>query len=303
MSFATSNSILQRIEHPVFNEKSINLYVKRDDLIHSEVSGNKWRKLKYNIEQFKTSKKEHILTFGGAYSNHLLATASACNQLNISAIGIVRGEELNALSNPVLERCNELGMQFQFISRMEYGMRYDKEYLEEISIENPNSYIIPEGGANYLGAIGCQEIMDEVNVPMDHVFVAQGTSTTSCGLLLSNKTKSLHVVPALKGYQSLEEMKQLLGKTGIESELIIDLLKKVTVHDEVHFGGYAKVTDELTNFIKMVQKEMNLPLDKVYTGKAFYALMNSVESGVLDNQTVLFIHTGGLYSSTHATDV
>lgn len=297
MSFLTSKSVLQQIEHPMFSKRSIKLYVKRDDLIHEEVSGNKWRKLKYNFEQFKVSKKAQILTFGGAFSNHLLATASACNMLKTPCAGIVRGEELNEKSNSVLSRCSELGMKLQFITRMEYGMRYDKEYLEEISLENPNSFIIPEGGANYLGIIGCQEIMNEVAIDVDEVFIAQGTSTSSCGLLLSNKTKSLHVVPALKGYESILEMKTLLEKTGVEKELISDLLKKVTVHSDSHFGGYAKVTDELTQFIEMVNTEMNLPLDKIYTSKAFFALISAVERGELDHKTVLFIHTGGLYNS------
>lgn len=296
MSFLTSNSILQKLDHPTFTDRSINLYVKRDDLIHAEVSGNKWRKLKYNFEQFRISKKDQIITFGGAYSNHLLATASACNEYEINSIGIVRGEELTPEANKVLQRCSDLGMELQFISRMEYGMRNDKEYLEEISIDNPNSYIIPEGGANYLGVIGCQEIMDEVSVLVDHVFVAQGTSTTSCGLLLSNKTKSLHVVPALKGYDSYSEMANILNKSGIEKELVIELLSKLTMHCEAHFGGYGKVSEELLEFIAKVDKEMNLPLDKIYTGKAFFALMNEVENGNFDNQNILFIHTGGLYS-------
>ena len=295
MSFITSNSILQQIHHALLDEHGVELFIKRDDLIHTEVSGNKWRKLKYNFEQFRRSKKEYILTFGGAFSNHLLATASACYQNGIASIGIVRGEELNVDANHILKRCADLGMRLEFISRMEYGMRGDKEYLEELSLEFPNSFIIPEGGANYLGMIGCQEIMSEIEGDFDEVFVAQGTSTTSCGLLLSNKTKSLHVVPALKGYQSISEMTQLLSRTGVERELIDDLLLKVTVHDNAHFGGYAKADEQLLRFIKKINDEMNLPLDKVYTGKAFFALMNELESGRLDGKKIVFVHTGGLY--------
>lgn len=297
MSFITTKSILQHIEHPILSKHAVKLYVKRDDLIHNEVSGNKWRKLKYNFEQFTISKKERILTFGGAYSNHLLATASACNLHDIPSIGIVRGEELSKNSNSILQRCSTLGMELVFISRMEYGMRSDKEYLEELSLEYPNSFIIPEGGANYLGIIGCQEIMNEIEVDFDEVFVAQGTSTTSCGLLLSNKTKSLNVIPVLKGYESITEMTQLLSRTGVDRELIDDLMKKVTVYENAHFGGYAKVNEELLRFIQKVEHEMNLPLDKVYTSKAFFALMESVENGKLDNKKVLFVHTGGLYGT------
>lgn len=299
MSFNTSKSIIQTIKHPVLSKHNVELFVKRDDLIHNEVSGNKWRKLKYNFEQFHRSKKNQILTFGGAFSNHLLATASACHQYGIPCIGIVRGEELANDSNPILKRCCELGMQLEFISRMEYGMRGDKEYLEELSQEYPNSFIIPEGGANYLGVIGCQEIMNEVEGDFDEVFVAQGTSTTSCGLLLSNKTKSLHVIPALKGYESISEMTQLLARTGVERELIDDLMTKVIVHENAHFGGYAKVDNQLIRFIQKIDNEMNLPLDKVYTGKAFFALMEALENGRLDGTKILFVHTGGLYGSPH----
>lgn len=295
MAFDSALSIIQKLEHSELTAHNCQLYVKRDDLIHTEVSGNKWRKLKYNIAQFRVSKKEHVLTFGGAFSNHLLATASACNKLGIQSIGVVRGEELNANSNPVLQRCSELGMKLHFVSREEYGMRYDKEYLEELSIEFPNSFIIPEGGANYFGMIGCQEILNEINVEIDHVFVAQGTATTSCGILLNHKMKQLHVVPALKGYHSLEEMSALFAKSGFEKELVDQLLQKVRVHDDCHFGGYAKSTTELEEFIAKCNMEMNLPLDKVYTGKAFFALMSAVNHGELDNQKVLFIHTGGLY--------
>jgi 1-aminocyclopropane-1-carboxylate deaminase len=295
MAFDTSLSIIQKIDHPELLDRNCQLYIKRDDLIHADVSGNKWRKLKYNIAQFRISKKEHLLTFGGAFSNHLLATASACHQHGIQSIGVVRGEELTAYSNPVLQRCSKLGMKLHFVSREEYGMRYDKEYLEELSIEFPNSFIIPEGGANYFGMIGCQEILNEINVEIDHVFVAQGTSTTSCGILLNNQLKHLHVVPALKGYHSLEEMSALYAKSGFEKELIDQLLEKVIVHDDSHFGGYAKSSTELEEFIAKCNTEMNLPLDKVYTGKAFFALLAAVNRGELDNQKVLFVHTGGLY--------
>ena len=302
MIFDTSKSITQKIESDELHQRGISLYVKRDDLIHPEVSGNKWRKLKYNFEQFKLSKKEQILTFGGAYSNHLLAVASACQLNGIPSIAIVRGEELTEKSNDLLSKCASLGMQLHFISRMEYGMRNDKEYLEEISIDFPNSYIIPEGGANYLGIIGCQQILNEVEVSIDHVFVAQGTTTTSCGILLNSNFKKLHVVPVMKGFDSKQEMSSLYKKTGFESAIISELLEKVIFHLDHHFGGYGKYTSELIDFIKSVGEKMQLPLDKIYTGKAFFALMNEIQRGNLDNQNLLFIHTGGLHTSVNQLD-
>lgn len=296
MSFDTSKSILQEIIHTDFSNRGIRLFVKRDDLIHSHVSGNKWRKLKYNFQQFHQSKKERIVTFGGAFSNHLLATASACHEKSIDCIGIVRGEELDTESNHLLNECSSLGMKLHFVSRMEYEMRSDKEYLEELAIDFPNSYFIPEGGANYLGIIGCQEILNEIDQKVDEVFIAQGTSTTSCGILLNDKCEKLNVVPVLKGYHSIEEMQNLYSKVGIPRELIEELLAKVIVHSDSHFGGYGKWNDELLAFIDSCYSKYNLLLDKIYTAKAFYALMNEVKTGNSDNKNILFIHTGGLFA-------
>lgn len=291
----TSASIVQELEIEQYRNRGIRVLVKRDDLIHPEVSGNKWRKLKYNLAHYRTLKKEAILTFGGAYSNHLLATASACFLEGIPAIGLVRGEELTVDANSVLSRCAELGMQFEFISRDEYALRGMKEYHEELTLRYPNTYIIEEGGAGYYGMIGCQEILKEINEPFDHVFVAQGTTTTSCGLLLGLNGQQLHVVPALKGFDSPGEMQRLLGRTGIDPDLVEDLLERVRVHADYHFGGYAKSTPELEQFITEIEKDYGLPLDSVYTAKAFFALWKELEKPEYDNQTVLFVHTGGLF--------
>lgn len=295
MIFDTGKSILQEIHNEEFSKRRIKVFVKRDDLIHPEVSGNKWRKLKYIIEHFRQSKNEHILTFGGAYSNHLLATASACNLLNIPSIGIVRGEELSPTSNPLLLRCEELGMQLHFIKREEYTLRNMKEYHEELILQFPNSYIVPEGGASYYGMIGCQEILSEIPEKCDHIFVAQGTGTTSCGLLLGINQQKLHVVPSIKNFDSTGEMRTLYRKSGFDDVIIEELFENVVVHSNYHFGGYNRQTGELTDFIENCGKKMDLPLDKVYTSKAFYGLMKEIQNELYDNSTVLFIHTGGLY--------
>lgn len=297
MAFDTSNSIIQQIHLNDFDKRGIKLLVKRDDLIHPEVSGNKWRKLKYTIEHFRTTKKEQLLTFGGAYSNHLLATASACNALNIPSIGVVRGDELTPESNYLLRRCKELGMFLFFLSREEYSQRYMSEYHQELLQVFPNSYIVPEGGASYYGMIGCQEIINELPA-FDHLFVSQGTSTTSCGLLLGLNKQKLHVVPSIKNYDSIGEMNSLFSKSAINDEFIKELLEDVIVHNEYHFGGYAKQTTELIDFIDYCEKELQLPLDKIYTAKAFYGLLAEVKkSPIYDNSTIIFLHTGGLHKS------
>jgi len=290
-----SNSIVQELTIDSFSQRGIRLLVKRDDLIHEEVSGNKWRKLKYNVELCNARKKSGILTFGGAYSNHLLATASACKQLDVSSIGIVRGDELNKNSNETLRKCSELGMELVFFPRNEYKLRHEKAFIESLSIKYPNYHIVPEGGANYHGMIGCQEIMDEIEDRIDHVFVAQGTSTTSCGIAMSLKeNQALHVVPVLKKYNSIAEMKNLFYGSGMDSDSVEFLMSKVIVHDEYHFGGYGKYNTSLLKFISNFYKNQQLKLDPIYTGKAMFALIETLKNEIFNNSTVLFIHTGGL---------
>ncbi len=293
--FNTQKSILQAIEIPELVQRGIKLYVKRDDLIHNEVSGNKWRKLKYNIEQVYQGKFEGVFTFGGAFSNHLVATASACNQLGLKSIGFVRGNELTINSNDTLKRCYELGMELRFLSREEYALRNDKQYIHEIQSENLGFYPIPEGGANYLGVIGCQEIVKEIEIEIDHLFIAQGTTTTSCGVLMGKHSHTqLHVIPVLKGFHSKETMVDILKYALLDEDYANELVDDVIVHSEYHFGGYGKYSDELIHFIKDIYSGYQLPLDFVYTGKVFYGMLEELRSGNFDNQTVVFIHTGGL---------
>lgn len=293
--FDVSKSLLQKLELNELNTQNIELFVKRDDLIDAHVSGNKWRKLKYNVEQAKTLKKNGILTFGGAYSNHLVATAAACYKSGLKAIGIVRGDELTENSNPTLQQCADFGMELQFVSRLDYAARNEKSYQEELNFEFPNYLIVPEGGANYYGMIGCQEILKETPNDFDYVFVAQGTTTTSIGLALGIAEKTrLMVVPVLKGFDSLSEMKTLLRYTGFESSMIEDVLANVTVLDDYHFGGYGKYTDELLDFMQNKYAETQLPLDPVYTGKVLFALQDWVLKNNLKNKRILLVHTGGI---------
>jgi len=293
--FDVSKSILQKLELNALNTQSIELFVKRDDLIDEHVSGNKWRKLKYNIEQAKTLKKNGILTFGGAFSNHLVATAAACQKAGLKAIGIVRGDELNKDSNDTLRQCADFGMELHFVSRIDYAARNEKSYHEELNFEFPNYLIVPEGGANYYGMIGCQEMLKETPNDFDYIFVAQGTTTTSCGLALALPEQStLMVVPVLKGFDSLAEMKLLFAYTGIESSMIQEVLDKVEILGEYHFGGYGKYDEALMDFLEHQFQETNLPLDPIYTGKVLYALQDWVVKNKIQNKRILFVHTGGV---------
>ncbi|MDG1331010.1 MAG: pyridoxal-phosphate dependent enzyme [Crocinitomicaceae bacterium] len=288
-------SILQEINSESFEKRGISLYIKRDDLIDPEISGNKWRKLKYNIALCESKMKDGILTFGGAYSNHLVATAAACKNANLGSVGFVRGDELNAESNATLKRCAELGMELNFIPREEYAMRNDKEYHETLGADYPSLQLVPEGGANYYGMIGCQEMLSEIDIEFDHIFLAQGTTTTSCGIVFGvGANQKVHAVPVLKGFSSMEEMKALFSKTGIDQETISDLLERIVIHPDSHFGGYAKYTPELIEFIRDFYQQHEVKLDPIYTGKAMFELMKQLESSEFDNSKILFIHTGGL---------
>lgn len=293
--FDSNQSVLQELQSEEWLKRGIRVLVKRDDLIDEEVSGNKWRKLKYILELALSQHKSGILTLGGAYSNHLLATAAACAKAGLNSIGLVRGEELTTESNHNLRRCHELGMQLVFVSREEYSERYEKERQEIWKQRFPEYLFVPEGGAMYHGLIGCQEIVTEITEKIDHVFVAQGTTTTSCGLLLGfpEETK-IHVVPVLKGFDALAEMRPHLYNFLLDNETVKDYLKRVVVHNFAHFGGYGKMSEELLSFIRECREKWALPLDGVYTGKAFWALTEALKSPEFNQSTVLFLHTGGL---------
>lgn len=291
----TSRSKLELLESDLLRQHGVRLYIKRDDLIDSEISGNKWRKLKYNILQCVQQRNQGVMTFGGAYSNHLVATAAACQKAGILSVGVVRGNELNPHSNETLRRCSALGMQLHFVSREDYMLREDRSYLEFLSRSFPNYYTVPEGGANYLGCIGCQEMVREVPVASDLWVVAQGTTTTSCGIALGLQAKQqLAAIPVLKGFDSKSEMKQLLNRSGLNNEMTETLLDKIQIWDAYHFGGYAKYDATLIEFIQDFYRAYRVPLDPIYTGKALFGLMDQITQGNLDGKTIVFVHTGGL---------
>lgn len=293
--FDTSFSVLDEVVDPILEAHEVRLLVKRDDLIDDEVSGNKWRKLKFNILQCNQYKNEGVLTFGGAYSNHLLATASACKKAGLKSVGVVRGDELNPQSNATLAQCEKLGMHLHFISREEYHLKDERFYHEELLKEFPNLHVVLEGGSNYWGMIGCQEILREIDQEFDRIVLAQGTTTTSCGVLLGLELKQqLTAIPVLKGFDSKSEMLRLLGKSGIDSETTEQLLEKTEVLDQYHFGGYAKFNDELLQFIQDFHQAHRIKLDPIYTGKAMYALFEEVKKGRYNGEKIVFLHTGGL---------
>ena len=285
---------LSRIEKFSFrksNNKDLELFVKRDDLIHNYISGNKIRKLNQNIFSFYKNKCKKLVTFGGAFSNHLLATAALCNELSIDCVGIVRGEELNEKSNFILSKCDSLGMKLEFVSRTNF---LEQKKMSGLLVKDGiPTWFVPEGGANLEGIEGCKEIVSENEEIFDYYVVAQGTTTTSIGIALAlPPSAKIIVVPVLKGFNSKSEMKSVLNNVDLWN-VIKD---KIIVLDDFHFGGYAKSTNELREFISEINQINEMQIEEVYTGKALYALKNYLEKNFVKNKKVLFIHTGGIFT-------
>ena len=257
----------------------VELFIQREDLRHPFISGNKWWKLKYNIEEAKRLKAHCILTFGGAYSNHLAATAFACEENGLKSIAVVRGEEVE---NSTLSFCKEHGMELRFVSREEYRLKqYDTE---------EGFFVIPEGGANEFGVKGCTEILDERAHEFDYIIDPCGTGNTLSGLIISSSVH--HKVlgfPVLKGDEFLQDEVELnlnhFSSSKKNWQLIFDY----------HFGGYAKVNDELFNFILDFQQRYKIALDAVYTGKMMYGVFDLLGKYAFPvGSKILLIHTGGL---------
>lgn len=264
---------------PIINQINYNGYqigILRLDLIHPEISGNKWFKLKYNLEQAKKENCHTIMTFGGAFSNHIAATAVAAKLSGLKSIGIIRGEETSS-NNPTLSVAKENGMDLLFVSRTEYSQKNDIGYLQRLRYMYPNTYIIPEGGDNKLGQKGCEEILTPEMFAYKNIFCAYGTGTTYKGI-----SKSL--LP----HQKLNVVNVLnFEATANEPRTII--------FNDYHFGGYAKHTQELLDFKTWFENTYSISLDYVYTAKLFYAAFDLMKQEKLEkNQPLLIIHCGGL---------
>lgn len=278
---------LQKIKSDFITSKGVELFVYRLDLNHTHISGNKLYKLKYNLEEAKKQGKKTILTFGGAFSNHIAATAAAGNEYGFDTIGIIRGEAASDL-NPTLTFAKECGMQLHFVSRALYQNKDElNKYVEE-HFSSQNYYSIPEGGSNELGILGCKEITKDVD--FDYVCCACGTGSTITGITLS-LGEHQHAIgfQVLKGenYIQTEVEKWLTHFKSIE--------KKWEINENFHFGGYAKLKPELLNFMLQFEKENAIPLDYIYTGKMMFGIIELIKAGKFKKgDKIIAIHTGGL---------
>ncbi len=282
-----THTLLQKLDLPLLEQKNVALQVLRLDLMHPAISGNKWFKLKYNLKAALAQGKKRLLTFGGAYSNHLYACAHAARLLELEMIALVRGEEQRPL-NSTLAALEAQGCHIHYLDRSSYRQKQDPAFLADLQIQFGDFYLIPEGGCNAEGVKGCKEIIPE-NTDFDFLCTAVGTGTTLAGLAasLQARQKALGFV-VLKGAQYLEE--EVAKHSPTEPMHFL--------HD-YHFGGYAKRNALLDSFMEDFTAQSGIALEHVYTGKMFYGLWELLKQDFFPPQSrILAIHSGGLRPST-----
>lgn len=291
MLLPLKNSKNQEVEYTSNGFNPIKLWIKREDLLHPHISGNKYRKLRYNLEAAQDKGRSTIITFGGAYSNHIAATAAAGKEFGFRTIGIIRGDELanNFESivhiNPTLSFAYKQGMQFKFIDRKSYRLKHTTEFVEQLQDEFGDFYLVPEGGTNELAVEGCEEILNREDTKFDYICCAIGTGGTISGVINSLKThQKVLGFPALKGDFLYDVIKQYVHTTN-----------NWELQTDYSFGGFAKINEELVHFINDFKKQTKVQLDPIYTGKMLYGIVDLYTKAYFEKEAkILAIHSGGL---------
>ena len=279
---------LKEIQSRLLKESHVKLLIKCEYLNHPFISGNKWWKLKYNLEQAVQRKHHTLLTFGGAYSNHIYATAAAAKEIGLKSIGIIRGEEVQPL-NHTLAFAESCGMKLHFVSREKYRNKTADDFIQQLQNKFGDFYLIAEGGTNELAVKGVAEfgaaLINEVD--FDYLCLPVGTGGTMAGIVkaLAGRKKTLGF-SVLKGGGFLNhEVKKWVGSSFDNWSIV----------EDYHFGGYAKVTNELTNFMNEIETQHQLPLDQVYTAKMMFGVFDMLQKEYFKRgSTILVLHTGGL---------
>ncbi|MDA9631809.1 pyridoxal-phosphate dependent enzyme [Flavobacteriaceae bacterium] len=283
MNVILKNSINEKVDF--VNNSGLQLFLKREDKIHNIISGNKYRKLKFNLINAKELGFKGLLTFGGAYSNHIPAVAYAAKKNGFKSLGFIRGEEIvnNYLENPTLKYSHDLGMKFKFLSRSNYKLKTNEYFLRKLKKKFKDYYLIPEGGTNALGVLGCQEILNDSDKEFDYICCSVGTGGTICGLINSSN-----------------ENQKIIGFSSINKNYLLnDITKFVTnenwmLIDDFSFGGYGKVNNELIEFMNNFRLKYGILLDPIYTSKLVYGVLNLITNNFFKpNSKILMIHTGG----------
>lgn len=274
-----------KIDLPLLSEKGIQLAFKREELLFPGISGNKYRKLKYNIQAAKAAKQHTLLTFGGAFSNHIAAVAYAGAVHGFKTIGVIRGEELASLPlNPTLEKANSHGMSFHFVTREAYREKHRPQFVAKLQETFGHFYLIPEGGTNALAVKGCTEILHELDTKFTHISVAVGTGGTLSGLAeAAFDHQEILGFPALKGAFLQKDICNFTQQNNW------------SLFESYHFGGYAKVTPTLVHFANQFNMDTGIVLDPIYTAKMVFGVMDLIANDYFESGAhILMIHTGGL---------
>lgn len=283
----TTPSVETMLTNGLWQQQAITVHVKRDDTLHPIISGNKWRKLKYSLVQALENNTQHIVSFGGGFSNHLHALAYCCWQLNIRFSAIIRGD-YRANPSPMLQDMMEWNSHIHYVTKAEYQQRNQQQYLQQLQLRYNDALIIPEGGSNELALKGVAEIVDELDRPYDYIIAPIASGGTLAGLIQATHNSKTQIVGigVLKGRGYLEELVQaLLGQTYCHWEICHDFT----------FGGYAKQSPELRDFCQEFQRVTRIELEPVYSGKLFFALQHLIQQHYFSpGSTVLALHTGGL---------
>lgn len=280
------SAIHQTVNLSILEDKQVSLVVKREDLIHPFISGNKFRKLKYNLLEALNAEYKTIVTFGGAYSNHIAATAYAGKAYGLRTVGIIRGEELarNWQENPTLALAHANGMEFRFVSRAQYRTKTDMCFYKALQDEIGPFYMVPEGGTNALAVKGCEEILTAADRDFNVICSSVGTGGTLAGIINSSGPGQ-----------------QILGFASLKGDFLTKDIRNFAVREnwtlnrDYHFGGYAKVSGTLIEFINYFKDRTGIPTDPIYTGKMIFGILDLVKHGhFIPGTKILAIHTGGL---------
>ena len=280
-----------KLNQQIFSERYLNneieVFIKRLDLIDPFISGNKLFKLKHNVDRALFEKKNMLITFGGAFSNHILATAAYAKKKNIDCLAIIRGEEYSEL-NPLLTLAKENGMNFCFVSRKEYAKRNDNNYVSELIRKYKKAFIIPEGGNNKLGVLGAEEILETQDKSFDYIICPIGTGATLSGIVNSSK-KTQKVI----GINCVNDTKYINEKISQKTNK-----KNWEIINEFNFGGFAKFDNLLAEYLKKFKLNYKITLDLNYTAKMFFGFEKLIERRYFQRKSkVLLIHTGGIYGN------
>ena len=293
--FLKKPSPLMLLSDPMLDEKEIRVYVKRDDLLRSEEpSGNKWRKLKYNLLEAQAQKHDTLLTFGGAFSNNIHAVAAAGKAFGFKSIGVIRGEPSSIL-NPTLRFARDCGMQLHFVSRNIFRDQNTPHQIDSLHNQFGDFYLLPEGGTNGLALKGSAELVGEVREQLgyapDYFCVSCGTGGTMAGIVSAQEDGQETIgIAALKGDFLGDEVRRLLlnDTLGLPNT-------NFTIQNNYHFGGYAKWTSQLIEFINEFKEKHGIVLDPIYTGKLLYGVWDLAEKNYFKRgATIVVVHTGGL---------